>query len=250
MLRSLILLTILASGAAGDSAPADLRDLAGVWTPGAALQNILAKRSPHAAVAENVTITATSAGEGRLDWSNGHEASWRRILKLESGSTGNEAVLVVTSWEESSPKPADLVRVPLRLERDASGRVQSITFADEVLVAAPRQPWTRIEEPVAVYLNKKILAGTYHDATGNTWTFTPEGKAVWPDRTFAYEVSVDESEADCDYIFHPQKGEVGETKRYGFRWKDGRLSIYAIAYPKDGAAPIHCDRLMAELVRQ
>ncbi|HEV8579974.1 MAG TPA: hypothetical protein VGX68_12945 [Thermoanaerobaculia bacterium] len=73
------------------------------------------------------------------------------------------------------------------------------------------------------------------------------GKAVWPDHTFRYEVSIDESEADCDYIFHPQKGEVGETKRYGFRWMNDRLRIYAITYPKDGAAPIHCDKLLAEL---
>jgi hypothetical protein len=248
MLRSLALLTVLACGAAGDPAPADLRDIAGVWTHGAALRTILAQRSPHAAVAENVAIAASSASEGRLDWSNGHEASWRRIVRIES--LDNETVLVVAAWEEPSSQPKDLVRVPVRLERDESGRLQSLTFVDGVLVTAHGQPWTRIEEPVAVHLNKKILVGTYRDGQGRTWTFTPEGKAVWPDRTFNYEVSIDASEADCDYIFHPQKGEVGETKRYGFRWQDGRLRIYAIAYPQDGAAPIHCEALMAELTRR
>jgi hypothetical protein len=245
MLRSLALLAILASGPAEE--PADLRDLAGVWAHDAGLQTILAQRSPHAAVAENVTITASSASEGRLDWGNGHEASWRRIVKIESAAAKGEAVLVVAPWEMESPKPEDLARVAIRLDRDASGRVRSITFADKVLVAAYGQPWTPIEEPVAVYLNRKILAGTYRDGQGRTWTFTPEGRAVWPDRTFTYEISIDASETDCDYIFHPQKGEVGETKRYGFHWQDGRLRIYAIAYPEDGAAPIHCDALMAEL---
>jgi len=74
-----------------------------------------------------------------------------------------------------------------------------------------------------------------------------DGHAKWPDRSFAYEVSIDESEADCDYVFFDKADEVGGYKRYGFRWTKGTLRLYSIAYPRDGAAPIHCDRVIADL---
>ena len=238
-LSSLFLTALLPGGLL--AAPSALPDLTGTWVAGKALQTILAKRSPHAAVAESVTISAD-----RLDWNDGHEASWRTILRRE-GSASDRLVLVTGPWEEKKPASKALLRIPVRLERDAAGKVRTLTFLDSSLVQAKGEPWVRLDEPLPAYLNRHLLAGAYRDAHGKPWKLTPEGQAVWPDRSFSYEVSTDESEADCDYIFFSQEGEVGGYKRYGFRWEDGRLRLYSIAYPENGAAPIHCDRLIAEL---
>ena len=105
----------------------------------------------------------------------------------------------------------------------------------------------RLDEPAAAYLNWQLLAGTYPDAKVRPWTFTADGHTTWPDRSFAYEVSIDESKADCDYVFFAQPGEVGGYRRYGFRRAKGTLRLYSIAYLKNGAAPIHCDKVIAEL---
>lgn len=240
LLPALALALLSSPALAGAAPPSSPRDLAGIWVAGKALHTILERRSPHAAVAENVTIS-----EGRLTWSNGHEASWRRIVRVEGPA--DRPVLITGPWEQENPAPKDLVHVPLRLERDAAGKVRSLTFLDAKLVEAHGQPWTRVDEPVSVWLNRRLLAGTYRDAQGRTWKFTPEGKAVWPGQSFSYEVSIDESEADCDYIFFSKPGEVGGTKRYGFRWQKGTLRLYSIAYPEDGAAPIHCEKMLTEL---
>jgi hypothetical protein len=240
-------LAMLAWGLPLEAAPPALHDLMGNWVAGKALRTILAKRSPHAAVAESVTITpAVSGPGGRLAWSDGHEASWRTVLRLDA-SAPDRIVLITGPWEQEAPKQADLVRTSLRLERDAAGKVKALTFLDDTLVQAKGEPWVHLDEPVPAYLNRRLLAGTYRDAQGRSWSFTPDGRAKWPDAAFAYEVSIDESEADCDYIFFAKEGEVGGTKRYGFRWANGRLRLYSIAYPEDGAAPIHCDQLLAEL---
>lgn len=239
----LLLIAVLVSRnllVAATAAPS-LQDLTGIWTAGRNLETILAKRSPHAATAESVTISGQ-----RLAWSNGHEASWRAIVRLES-TPPDRAVLVAGPWEEEHPKPVDQIRIPLRLERDPAGRVKTLSFLDGTLVEAHGQPWVRLDEPVPAYLNRRLLAGTYRDVQGKTWKFSPDGQAIWPGRSFRYEVSTDDSEADCDYLFHEKKGEVGGYKRYGFRWDQGTLRLYEIAYPDDGAAPIHCAKVIAEL---
>lgn len=246
--RILVFVAVLALAPAAYAAPPPaLQDLAGTWVAGKALQTILAKRSPHAAVAESVKITATTRKSGRLDWNNTHEGSWRTVVGVEAGAVPDQAVLVTGAWEILAPKPAEQVRVPIRVQRNAAGKVEGLTFLSDVLVQAQNEPWTRLEEPVATYLNKKVLAGAYRDDRGRAWTFTPDGKAVWPNASFGYEVSIDDSEADCDYIAHPQKDEVGGYKRYGFLWRKGHLRLFSITYPKDGAAPIHCDKLLADL---
>jgi len=224
------------------AAPApSLKDLSGIWTAGRNLETILAKRSPHAATPENVTVS-----EKRLEWTNGHEGSWRAIVRLDF-TPPDRAVLVTGPWEEEHPKPVDLVRIPLRLERDAAGKVKNLTFLDGTLVEAHGQPWVRLDEPVPAYLNRRLLAGTYKDAKGKTWKFSPDSQATWPGQSFRYEISIDDSEADCDYLFYEKKGEVGGYKRYGFRWQKETLRLYEIAYPDDGAAPIHCGKLLTEL---
>jgi hypothetical protein len=244
----LLLLAILPPGAVAAAAPPPaLREVAGIWVAGKALRTILDKRSPHAAVAESVTITpAASGADGRLAWNDGHEASWRRIVRVEAPAA-DRPVLITGPWEQETPSPKDLVPVPLRVERDAAGKVKALIFLDAHLVQAHGEPWTRIDEPVPAYLNRRLLAGSYRDAQGKAWSFSTGEKAVWPGQSFAYEVSIDESEADCDYIFFSKAGEVGGYKRYGFRWDQRTLRLYEIVYPEDGAAPIHCDRLIAEL---
>jgi hypothetical protein len=231
----------------GAAPPPSLRDLTGTWVAGKALETILAKRSPHAAVAENVMIGPDCSGPGGgLSWSNGHETSWRAILDLDAAKPERMA-LITGPWEQGKPQPANLVRVPLHLERNAAGKVKTLTFLNDTLVQAKGEPWVHLDEPVPAYLNRRLLAGSYRDTKGRAWTFTADGKAKWPDRAFAYAISIDASEADCDYIFFAKQGEVGGTQRYGFRWENGRLRLYSIAYPENGAAPIHCDKLLAEL---
>jgi hypothetical protein len=113
-----LLLTLLVPSAAASAAPPPtLHDLAGIWVAGKALHIILEKRSPHAAVAESVTITPASSGaSGRLDWNDGHEGSWRRIVGVETPP--GRLILITGPWEQEAPGAKDLVRVFAELVAD------------------------------------------------------------------------------------------------------------------------------------
>ena len=241
--RAFLLLLLVPAAVRAAAPPLTLQHLEGIWAPDQALKTVLEKRSPHATLVETVKIHGD-----RLDWGNGHEATWRRIVRIETAKTG-DTVLVTGPWEDANPQAADLQRVPFRVERDAAGFVKKLRFLDDTLVQTPREPWSQLEEPVETLINRRLLAGSYRDAQGRTWTFSPEGEATWPSESFSYQVSLDDSEADCDYIFFEKDGEVGGYRRYGFRWQGETLRIYEIAYPDD-AAPIHCTKVLADLKRK
>ena len=91
--------------------------------------------------------------------------------------------------------------------------------------------------------------GRYVDRKGKQYSFSKEGIASWPDRSFSYALSLDSSEAGCDYFQTDDPKEPGHRKRYGFKWNGDRLDLFAIVYDQD--IPIACeDRPFASLVRQ
>lgn len=242
-----LLTLLLAVPAVAAPPPADLHALAGHWVAGQGAED-----DPRPAFPPRRRRRQRDNHPGR------HRPG--RVAHLERRPRGlladdpaarffaaGAAALITGPWEQETPKPAGLVRVHIRLERDAAGRVTSLAFLDGALVEAHGELWMRLDEPAAAYLNWQLLAGTYPDAKVRPWTFTADGHTTWPDRSFAYEVSIDESKADCDYVFFAQPGEVGGYRRYGFRRAKGTLRLYSIAYLKNGAAPIHCDKVIAEL---
>ena len=76
------------------------------------------------------------------------------------------------------------------------------------------------------YLMSKMLAGTYGDAQGHRYTFGTDGVALFPDRTFHYEIYTDMVFEDCDQYVDRDASKPNDWKTFGFEHKAGRLYLY------------------------
>ena len=224
--------------------PLTVEQIDGHWVRKKYLDSLRSTRSPFTEAPESVSI---SAKNNRLYWTNYHEGSWRRILRIEPSD--NAYVLVVGQWEVESPAPNETLRVPFKPARDQAGKIVSIAFLDDSLARSKGESFIRLPLPLEEYANELLLVGRYVDRKGKQYSFSKEGIASWPDRSFSYALSLDSSEAGCDYFQTDDPKEPGHRKRYGFKWNGDRLDLFAIVYDQD--IPIACeDRPFASLVRR
>jgi hypothetical protein len=226
------------------SKPLTVEQIDGNWVRKKYLDSLRSTRSQFSEQPENVSI---SAKNNRLNWTTYHESSWRRILRIEPSD--NNYVLVVGQWEVESPASSETLYVPFKPTINHEGKIASIEFLDDSLVSSKREPFIRLPVPLKEYANELLLLGRYVDRNGKQYSFSKEGVASWPDKSFSYELPLDSSEAGCDYFQTDDPKEPGRWKRYGFKWKGDRLDLFTILYDRD--TPIACeDHSFVSLVRR
>ena len=200
-------------------------------------------RSPLKAERLGTPLAMTIRGD-RAQITTYHEASWRRILSVGARE------IVASPLEDPDGTPE---HIPL------AGSRSRIYVA---LWPHTRVTYRRIDTDPETYARRVVLAGTYKDAKGERYRFTETGE--WTAGTAAprnYHVSLDTSEACCDYFVVTQEGRVPSAEgpassaplgprpsslgplatdeRHGFRWKDGKLQLFRVILDPKGC-PISC----------
>ena len=104
---------------------------------------------------------------------------------------------------------------------------------DELYVPAPgkrRIAFRRVEPDIEGFVNRTVIAGTYNDRRGRSFTFEESGAAAWPDSTFfTYTVDLNTHGTAGKYdVFHVPTDPADYRRRrtYAFEWKDERLLIF------------------------
>ena len=104
---------------------------------------------------------------------------------------------------------------------------------DELYGPTPRKrriAFRRVEPDIAAFVNRTVIAGTYTDRRGRSFTFEENGAGAWPDSTFfTYTVELDKHGAAGRYdVFHVPTDPADYRRRrtYAFEWKDDRLLIF------------------------
>jgi hypothetical protein len=82
-------------------------------------------------------------------------------------------------------------------------------------------------------VNGIVLSGKYKDRNGRDWSFTDEGNASFPDKTFYYELSLGDNKAKCEYLEAEDIDAPDGKSFYGYRWKRGELEIFNAKVSKD-----------------
>lgn len=77
---------------------------------------------------------------------------------------------------------------------------------------------------VASYVSAVTLVGRYTDSAGRMYQFRSDGKAIFPDREFTYEVGLDHVLTHFDYFY--EAGKVNEVTPY--QRDDETLRLYTI----------------------
>lgn len=224
--------------------PVTMEALAGAWLLASYGQALVTSRSPLAAtrVAEPLGLLIRDHGSQReLVVTSFHETLRYQLRGLEAAGSAGAATLVLAPAEAGEPEaPAERWRrVPVELWREGDGdvRMRAALWGAE----GPEEIYQRLPSPVATWVNARLLAGEYRDQKARPWRFTTEGWASTPDESFPFEISLDISETDCDYLRTPDPNEPGGQRRIGFDWEGETLHLYRITY--DRPAPISCEKV-------
>jgi hypothetical protein len=251
--RSLLFFALVAGCSAGAAQPSlRLADLEGEWIVRPYLEAVRRTKQTLApqdrTPALSFTVRRASGGGFEMERTNFHEAVTQPIESFEPTAGGARFVL----GGGERPEPITIERMGTKKRR-----CTGVLRVGGVWPGAPADPYVYVRAPGSVRkaVNEAVLAGEYRDAAGRSYVFTPAGYATWPDREFDYEISLDPSEACCEYFQHadPKGGRqgmasvddvyfavVGGQVRYGYAWKDGMLQVSRVFYPEDGC-PISCE---------
>ena len=225
-----------------DSLTPELKVLRGHWVSVRFIQDVQRTKSPHTAWFSEPPTLSFSIGVAQdgsgyeLARTNFHEGQSSRILGLERAK--NKGAFRLSIDAPNLSEGIDYVQ--LRVERGLFGQVTHLNAAN-LWDGDPEQQYLRLPVTLAQYIDRIILAGTYKDSAGATYSFSESGEARWPDQSFQYEISLDPAGAGCDYFEYPDRNGVGGRKRYGYRWRDQRLELYNINYVDTEKCTICCD---------
>jgi hypothetical protein len=246
------------SGAPAKSAPSAkskgrvyIKDLEGTWISRDFVERLRASRAPHAVARQAAGIAIKIQQEGRsypILITNFQRAVLQTIIDVEPDAKPNSYRLVLAKDDKGPVNSSEVTYVYFRGERNADGRFETLSISEPNFAKRRFLTYLRLNDPLDNFVNRVVIAGKYKDEEGRGYEFTEDGEAILPDRSFAYEVSLDPSSAGCELIQNHREREPDGKERIGFEWKGPELRLYKVSGTK---APFRCDaKPFAVLTRQ
>jgi hypothetical protein len=237
-----LLITLLAPAALAQNPPAPgsaparkdrlfVKDVEGVWINEAYLNVLSTLKSPHAAARKAAPVVIAIRREGRgypIVVTDFNKATLEAVLDIEPDGKAGAYRLVI--GEEDKPVSSSEVKY-LRFEavKNAQGKIETLRAAEPTLMKGKWAQFVPLGGELSPRINRLVIAGEYTDEKGGAWVFKESGEALWPGQTFLYELSLNDPGAGCDYLQGEDPAKAGaaqDRKRYGYRWKTGKLSIH------------------------
>ncbi|HKQ23134.1 MAG TPA: hypothetical protein VJT81_01670 [Burkholderiales bacterium] len=205
-----------------------LRDIEGIWVNEQYLKALIALRAPHAAAKKMPPVVIAIKREGRafpIVVTDFNKASVQTVLDVEPDAKPGSYRLVVGAGDR--PMSSEEVKyVYFQGIKNAQGKFDRLRFAEIFLMKGKWADYIPLPGEISPYLNRLVLSGRYQDEQGRGWEFSESGEARWPDQKFAYELSLNDPGAGCEYLQTEDLKEGANNKRFGYAWKNGKLSIY------------------------
>ena len=210
--------------------------LVGEWLNSEYIDHLEATRSPAKAPLFEGNMRWTALyflrGDGYFEWKQAisyHEGVFLRITGLRpEPEPGMYRVLFHDLQTHGRATGEDRLLIP------HTRPLEEMTWLfDELYFPAPqdrRITFRRVEPDIAAFVNRTVIAGTYTDRRGRSFTFEETGAAAWPDSTsFTYTVELNTHGTAGKYdVFHVpiDPADYRRMRTYAFEWKDDRLLIY------------------------
>jgi hypothetical protein len=212
-----------------------LKDIEGIWINEAYLSVLSTLKSPHAAAKKAAPVVIAIRREGRsfpIVVTDFNKASLQAVLDIEpDGKPG--AYRLVVAKDDKPTSGGDVKFIRFEAARNAQGKIDRLRVAEPDFMKSKWADYVPVSGELSPQMNRFVLAGKYEDEKGRPWAFAESGAATWPDRTFNYELSLNDPGAACDYLQSEssskqeaaKSGTQDDKNRFGYRWKDGKLSI-------------------------
>lgn len=227
-----------------------VRDLEGFWLNEAYVKVLSGNRSPHASAKRVAPLLIGLRREGRtypIVITDFNKAVLNVVLDVEPQDKPG-AYRLVLAPEDRPVSSSEVTFLPFEGAKNAQGKFDRLQFSDPFLMNGKPSDFMLLAGEVSPYINRLVIAGTYKDEKGATWTFTEAGEARWPDRTFRYDLSMNDPGANCDYLQTEDLKDGDQNLRFGYAWKADKLSIFPA---RVAGKRVRCEaRPIAVLTRQ
>jgi hypothetical protein len=243
ILLTLLLMAFCASAPAQNASRKDrvfVRDIEGIWISEQYAKLLTTLKSPHTAAKKEPPVVIAIKREGRaypIVVTDFNKASLQVVLDVEPDAKPGSYRLVIGA--DDRPMSSDEVKyLYFQGAKNAQGRFDRLRIAELNFMQGKWADYVLVPGELSAHLNRLVIAGKYRDDKGVSWEFTDTGEARWPERKFMYELSLNDPGAGCEYLHTEDAKESDGKRRYGFAWKEGRLSIYPARLAN---RKVHCD---------
>lgn len=217
-----------------------LKDLEGTWIARDYLERLRHSRAPHATARQATGIAIKIQREGSsypILITDFRTAVLNFIIDLQPDQKPGSYRLAVAKVDRPGISSTELTYIYFRDQRNADDMFQALLISEPNFAKRRFLTYLRLSEPLENFVNRAVIAGQYQDAEGGYYEFTEQGDAILPDRSFAYEVSLDPSAAQCELLMSHREREPQGNERIGFAWKGAELQLFKVTGKK---APYKC----------
>lgn len=208
-----------------------VEDLEGTWIARDYLERLRRSRSPHATARSATGVAIKIRKEGSsypILITDFQKEILNFVVDLQPDGKPGSYRLTLANEEQPRSSPEEPTYLYLRGERNADGVFQALSIAEPNFARKRFLTYLRLSEPLEIFVNRAVLAGSYEDAEGRFYGFNDSGEAFLPDRSFQYEVSLDPGAAACELILSNHGLEPQGKERIGFEWKGAQLRLYQV----------------------
>ncbi len=212
-----------------------IKDLEGTWIARDYVERLRASRAPHATGRKATGIAIKLQRDGRsypILVTNFQRAVLQAVIDVQPGDKPNNYRLALADEDRPGISASELTYMPFRGERDAEGVFRTLSISEPHFARKRYLTYLRLSEPLETFVNRIVIAGKYVDAQGAAYAFTEGGDAILPQRTFAYEVSLDPGNATCELLQSHKEREAEGKERIGFAWKGPELQLFNVTGKK------------------
>lgn len=217
-----------------------LHQLEGIWIKARYLEALEKSRMPHQTAKKVPPVVIGIQRQGRsypIVMTDFDKASVQAVLDVEPGQEPGLYRLVIGP-DDRPISSTEVKYLWFRGTRNDEGRFERLQMAELVFSKGKWADYIFSGEELAPRVNRAVLAGKYKDDKGANWEFSGDGEAYWPDRTFAYEISLNDPAAACEYIEAEDLKSADGKQRYGYAWRAGKLLLYNARLVKKS---VRCD---------
>lgn len=217
------------------------KDLEGTWVSRDYLERLRVARAPHASARQATGVAIKIQKEGSsypILITDFHRAILNAIIDVQPDTSPGNYRLVLAKEDRPGISASDTTIMQFRGERSANGSFTSLRIKEPNFAKGRFLTYVRLNDGLDNYINRVVLAGRYQDAEGRSYEFTEGGEATLPDRSFAYEISLDPTSAQCELIQNHRERNSNGKERIGFEWKGAQLWLYNT---KGSKRPYKCE---------
>jgi len=238
------------SGMAQDEPRRDrvyIHDLEGIWMTDAYIDALRKLRMPHEAAKKQAPMVIAIKREGRVYpyvATDFDKAAFMVIIALEP-DVKPDSYRLVLGKKNAPTTSADATYVWFKGQRDTDHKFRNLAFKEPFIMNGKWANYEHVGMELGPVVNGIVLAGRYKDKGGREWSFTEQGEATFPDKSFYYELSLNDKKAGCDYLEAEDLTAPNGKSYYGFEWKAGKLRLFRAEVKQDR---VRCEaRPFAEL---